>query len=410
MRLIHKQLLMVGLLMGTIANQGYSQDQTLTLSLEQAIQIAIEDNPTIQIAGLEIERQDYVKKATSGNLLPQLSGSASYSRSLIKSTFTSGDMEFSFDPDNSMATALSLSIPLFTPAVYRTLKLNDEQMAEAVEKARASEVSLTSEVKKAYYNILVAEKSLLVLQQSEANIQQTVDQTRIMYENELASEYDLITAEVQLSNLQPTILQTKTSIETAKLLFKMYLSLPSSVKVELSSELEDLIKSSSTEMIFDTNTSNNTDLRSLDIQNNILDNQLKVLKTQRMPTLAAFSSFQFTGSNEINFDMTGSGATSNRFILQTPLSVGVQLSVPIFAGLTNVNNERQIKNSIKQLQLQRDYAEQSVNVQVESAINDIITAQEQMLANEKTVTQASKAYEISNTRYKAGAGTILELN
>jgi|GEM_PF-2892239 len=44
------------------------------------------------------------------------------------------------------------------------------------------------------------------------------------------------------------------------------------------------------------------------------------------------------------------------------------------------------------------------------ALNDLLTARETMYAQELTVEQACKAYKISDTRYRAGAGTILELN
>ena len=58
---------------------------------------------------------------------------------------------------------------------------------------------------------------------SEANIKETVANTREMYNAGLAAEYDLLTAEVQLSNLKPTIIQTENSVEIAELLLKMYL-------------------------------------------------------------------------------------------------------------------------------------------------------------------------------------------
>lgn len=56
-----------------------TQPQTITLTLDQAIEIALNENPTIRIADMEIERQDYVRKETVGNLLPSLSGSGQYS-------------------------------------------------------------------------------------------------------------------------------------------------------------------------------------------------------------------------------------------------------------------------------------------------------------------------------------------
>ena len=47
-----------------------TQPQTITLTLDQAIEIALNENPTIRIADMEIERQDYVRKETVGNPAP----------------------------------------------------------------------------------------------------------------------------------------------------------------------------------------------------------------------------------------------------------------------------------------------------------------------------------------------------
>lgn len=75
--------------------------------------------------------------------------------------------------------------------------MNRVQAEAAVESARASRIDLTAEVRKAFFNILLAEQSLEVLRESEANVQRTVDDTRVQYENGLMSEYDLLTAEVR---------------------------------------------------------------------------------------------------------------------------------------------------------------------------------------------------------------------
>ena len=156
----------------------------------------------------------------------------------------------------------------------------------------------------------------------------------------------------------------------------------------------------------------------------MLEQQLKVAQTSRMPTLSAFGSVSISGNDmeRLNFGaMTGGsdGSTStpgttesvkNSFYWQHPISAGIQLSIPIFSGFRNTNKLKQLRNSMAQLDLQRIYLQQSTEVEVRSSINDLLTARETMFANEKTVQQAQKAYDISNTRYKAGAGTILELN
>ncbi len=397
-----------------------SASAQLRLTLDDAIQMALSENPTIKVADLDVERYDYVKKETRGNLLPSLSASGDYTRAIEKSTMRGG---ISFGADNTFTSTANLTVPLFAPAVYRTLKLNRSQIASAVEAARASRITLVAEVKKAFYNILLAEQSLATLEESRATIQRTVDDTKVKYEQGVASEYDYLTAQVELSNLLPTITQTKNSIKVALLQIKMYLSIPEELSVELVGsldEMKDVVLSGGESL--STDVSQNSDLRALDIQAEMLRYQLKTTNAARIPTVAAFGSATISGNDMEDFrKMVGGGEeagtgeavsdlNSSKYYWTHPISVGVQISIPIFSGLKNNYKARQVKNQIEQLNLQRDYAHKQTTVAVESAINNLLTARETMLAQAQTMAQADKAYQISDTRFRAGAGTILELN
>lgn len=416
--MIRKILVSLSALMLTLM-LGAQENRSIELNLDQALDIALSQNPTIKIANLEIERQDYVKRQTVSSLIPSLSASGTYNRAIIKSDMGGG---VSFEPDNTVSAAANLSVPLFVPAVYKMMRMNDQQMLAAVESARSSRLTLVNDVKKAYYNILLARQSLEVLLTSEQTIAQTVENTRNMYHNGLASEYDLLSAEVQLSNLKPTIIQTRNSIDVAAMLFKMYLGLPTDVEVTLAGHLDDfseqVVQASEA---FSSDISHNSDLRSIDLQQNVLSEQYKALRAQRLPTLAAFGSFTLSGRDPIDFSSLMGGAageggggmvipSQSSFFWQHPISAGLSLSVPIFAGGSKTAQEKQLKNNIAQLSLQRDYLEESLGVQARTAINQTISARETMRANELTVTQAEKAYRISLSRYNAGAGTILEVN
>lgn len=386
----------------------------MRLTLPRAIDIALSENPTIRIAELEVQRYDYVKRQTWGNLLPQVSATGQVNHQFIVQQMSKG-FSLGNDPYTTLSGALDASVPLFAPQVYRTMKMNDVQMAAAVESARSSRITLVAEVKKAFYNILLAEQSLDVLLESQATVQRTVDDTQLQYDNGLASEYDLLTAQVQLSNLRPTIIQTKTSIRLAKLLLKMYLSIPEDVTIEVEGELDALRDDvlAGTDGLT-TDISDNSDLRTLELQENLLQMQLKTENASRLPTVGAFGNFTLSGNNmgSVNFDMATGGMSSVKdgYFWQHPLYAGIRVSVPIFAGLTKMNRSREIKNQIAQIGLQRDYARQQIDVEIRAALNDLMTARETMFAQEKTVAQASKAYTIADTRYRAGAGTILELN
>lgn len=419
-------LICMGLMSLGVAMAQEVGGNTLTLTLEDAIDLALSENPTVKVANLEIERYDYVRKQTLSSLYPQVDASLQYSLALRRQEMTEG---FSFGGKNTFNTAASVSLPLFAPAVYEQLKLSRTQMESAVESARATRIDMIASVRSAYYNVLLAEQSLAVLQEAVLTTERVVANTKNLYDNGLASEYDYLTAQVQLSNLRPQVLQTENAIGITKLQLKMYLSLPADVDVEVVGTLDGFRDKVLLSEDYSRDISDNTTLRSLDIQADMLKHQEQLIKASRMPMVAAFGQVSYIGQERVDLSglmggMAGGGQQSDiveqtraaaaasqpKFWWQCPISVGAQVSIPLFAGFKTVNQLREVRNQISQLSIQREYAEQGIRLQVEQAINTLITARETMLSNERTVEQAQKAYNISLTRYNAGAGTILELN
>ena len=419
-------LICMGILSLSTAMAQNVGDNKLTLTLEDAINLALSDNPTVKVANLEIERYDYVRKQALSSLYPQVDASLQYSLALRRQEMTEG---FSFGGKNTFNTAASVSLPLFVPAVYKQLKLTDAQMESAVESARATRIDMIASVRAAYYNVLLAEQSLAVLNEAVLTTERVVENTKRMYENGLASEYDYLTAQVQLSNLRPQVLQTENAVSITKFQLKMYLSLPSDVEVEVVGSLDSFRDKVLLSEDYSRDINENTTLRNLDIQAEMLQYQEQLIKASRMPVVAAFGQVSYIGQERVDLSglMGGMGsvntnpgeevaqtraaaASQSKFWWQCPISVGAQVSIPIFAGFKTVNQLREVRNQISQLNVQRAYAEEGIRLQVEQAINTLITAREAMLSNERTMEQAEKAYNISLTRYNAGAGTILELN
>ena len=392
----------------TAANVG-----TLSLSLDEAIEIALTDNPTVKVANLEIERYDYVRKQVVSSLYPQVDASAQYSLAIRRQEMAEN---LSFGGKNTFNVAGTVSLPIFVPAVYRQMKMTRTQMETAVESARTTRIDLVAAVRSAYYNVLLAEQSLSVLNEAITTTQRVVDNTRNLYENGLAAEYDYITAQVQLSNLKPQVLQAENAIEITKLQLKMYLSIPEDVDIEVRGTLDDFRMQVMLGEDYTTDISENTTLRTLDLQRELLEHQEKLIQSSRMPTVAAFGQISYIGQEHANLGgllggmVGGSDVSQSKFWWQYPINIGAQISIPIFAGLKKTNQLREVRNQKVQLDIQRKYAEDGIRLQVEQSINTLLTARETMLSNELTVEQATKAYDITLTRYNAGAGTILELN
>ena len=393
-----------------------SAQQKLELTLDEAVGIALNDNPTIKVANLEIERYDYVRKQALSSLMPQVDASAQYALALRRQEMA---QNLSFGGKNTFNVAGNVSLPLFVPSVYRQLKMTRTQMEMAVESARANRIDLIAAVRASYYSILLAEQSLSVLEEAALTTDRVVKNTKDLYDNGLAAEYDYITAKVQRSNLDPQILQLKNGVEMAKLQLKMYLSIPEEVEVEVIGSLDNFKDMVLLGTDYEADIAENTTIKTLDLQLELLDHQEKLIQTTRMPTVAAFGQISLIGQERSDLGgllggMTGGSTTTtaeqSKFWWQYPISIGAQINIPIFAGLKKTNQLREVRNQREQLRMQRSYAEEGVRLQVQQSINTLLTARSMMLSNGETVLQAEKAYEISLTRYEAGAGTILELN
>ena len=426
MRRIQKTatLLLAVLFMGGVslkAQDVSTQADTLYITLEKALEIALSENPTIKIADKEVEKTNYAKKEAIGNLVPSVAGSVSFQRTLKDgATFMSGAMMEKFmglppgslpevssfrSPglNNAYSAGVSVTLPLFSMGLYKNLQLADINIQVALEASRESKVALKNQVEVAYYVALLAENSFDVMEVSMTNTENSYQNIKLKYEEGLVPEYDKISAEVQVNNIRPSYIQAKNNLLMADLQLKMLMGLPLDIVLVIEGDIEDYKDDyKKDEALYGYTLDGNTDMRRLDLQEQLLRKQLQLQKTQRMPTLGASFSYNFMTQNS-NFDFM-------HYVWYDMPTIGLSLNIPIFNGFTLKNKEKQTKVSIKQLQLQRDYVESGLNVQVRSSLNAMINAVEEMQSNTSSVSLAEKAYSISKTRYDSGVGTLLEMN
>ncbi len=93
----------------------------MQLTLDEAVELALSENPTIKIADLEVRRYDYVRRETWGNWIPQISVGGTYTRSIVKREMAKG---LSFGADNTLTATGDATWAFFAPQIFRTLKLN----------------------------------------------------------------------------------------------------------------------------------------------------------------------------------------------------------------------------------------------------------------------------------------------
>ena len=384
----------------------YAQESnpTMHLTLDKAIELALSENPTMKVAEQEIQLKEVSKREAWQNLLPTVSidGTISYNIKVAEIKTSMGSFKMGMDDSNTWNGALQVALPLYAPAVYKTMSLSKSDLELAVEKSRGSKLDLINQVTKAYYQLMLAQDSYKVLQDNYKQAEINFDIVKAKFDLGSVSEYDKLSAEVQKNSAWPSVISGKNAVELAKLQLKVLMGITADVNLVIDDNLknhESEMAAAGTQRI---DLSNNSTLRQLDLNAELLRKQRKILNTSFHPTLALVGSYQYQSMSNTNWEI-------NNYNWSNASSLTLSLSIPLFKA----SNFTKLKtNKIQQSQLaeNRLNTERMLNMQAQSYIDNMKKSTEQLQSSKLAVEQAQKGLNISQKRYEVGKGTILELN
>lgn len=376
--------------------------QQLNVTLDECIRIALSDNPTIIVADMEIQRVDYTKKQTIGQLFPQVNFTANYNRTLAKQTMVMMDQSFKVGTDNSHSVGFNGTLPIIVPSLWKSIKLNDNQILQNIEKARSSRLSLVNQVKNAYYALLLARDSKRVIEANHETALFTAEVYKKQFEIGTATEYDMTRARVAATTLEPSILEAENSIESLKLQLKVLMGMDVSVNIEPVETL-DSYKSMMYEnaMNIDTSLVNNTNIKQLDLQTDYLKQALKVQKMAWAPTL--------NGTINYMWNSMSNGSPFKNFNWNPYSQAGLALTWNLFSGGQRYYKQKQAEIAVREMKWQRENLTRSLTSQVQTQINAINSDIKQIESNAASVALAEKSDRIMQESFKLGVGTFLQI-
>ena len=385
---------------------GWASASPLEISRQDCIKIALQDNPTVKIADLEVKKVDYAKKETLASVFPSIDFSGAYQRSIelqtIRMDLGGQSQSIKMGSDNTWNLGFSASLPLIAPTLWKAIDISDTQILASLEDARASRLDLVNQVNKAYYALMLAVASKKVIQQNYDVALFNADIYKKQFENGTASEYDVLRSSVQVKNIEPDLLQADIALKQCQLQLKLLMGISTDVELMPDTQLADLSEDMwAYPTDADINLQDNTSLRTLEIQKSILDKNVTLKKFAWIPTLGASYSLSWTALSN------GSPFRNQQF---NPYSyVGLALSVPIFSGGSKLYGLKQAQVQVKEINLQKEYLINSLNMQVDLAIDNINREAAQISTSREGVAQAKKAYEIMQKSFEIGAASYLEL-
>lgn len=379
---------------------------TVRLSRAECVKIALAESPTIKVADLEVKRMDYSKKEVLANLFPSIDFQGAYQRSIELQTISMNmggqSQQFKMGTDNVWNFGFTAAMPLVNAALWKSIKLTDTQILQTLESARASRLDMVNNVNKAYYSLLLAIDSRNVIRANYDLAKFNADLYQKQFEAGTASEYDVLRSQVQVKNVEPDLLQADISVKQCALQLKVLMGMDSKVTIMPDITLSEM-KQEMYGYALEGNYSldNNTSLRSLDLGKKLAEQNVTVQKMAWVPTLGV--------QYNMNWNAMSNGNAMKNQHFNPYSTAALALQVPIFSGGSKFQKMRQAQVQVKELEFQRENLVNSLNMQVELALDNINREVKQIASSEEGVKMAAKALEIMQKSFEIGAATYLNL-
>ena len=375
---------------------------TIMLTLDPALEIALSESNVIKIADMTVEKSGYAQKGSYASLYPNVNISGSYQRTLQKQVMVMDmggqTMEIKVGRDNNISASASASMPLVNASLWESLKLSALDVEMAVEQARSSKIGMVSQVKQAFYAVLLAEKSLDVVSQVYENAQKNYEKTEQRFNVGKASEVERLRAQVTMMNAEPNVSSAENAVLLATWQLKAVMGVDLNTDIQVVGDLNDYTEQMLTPYVSEDDVSSNSSLLQLDIQDRMLESTLRMQKKQYIPTLAASINYNYSamGDDQLSWFPSSTAALS--------------LSIPVFDGLQKHYNIKQTKVTRNMLALQREDTERNLRIAIRNYNDQLALSVKNYEAANATVSIAQKSYDISQKMYEVGKATLVELN
>ncbi len=393
------------------------------LTLDDVIDLAEARSEQIAIAQFGVDRAAAGEQRARSERLPQLSGGASYDRTL-QSEFSglfSGDSadggigggdfsELPFGQPNAFRLNLA-----FSQAIYAGGRIAAQQRLAEVGRAVADR-SLTSaraqlvlDATQAFYDAALTERLVAIAEASLEQAEAIVAQTELSYKAGRAPEFEWLRARVARDNQRPNVIRARANRTFAYLRLKQLLEIPSPQGVTVAADLDDAkleppVRFASRLALVAAAPAGQTALGRAPVEQAVSavearEAALRIAKSQRLPYVSLNSALgEVAYAGLPGFDDW-----------RTNWTVGASVQIPLFTGGRLKADEISAGADLGEARARQKLAVEIAEAETEAALALLEAAVATWQASAGTVEQATRAFDIADLRYREGISTQLEL-
>jgi outer membrane protein TolC len=399
-----------------IATIGFSQEEKTSFSLVEAQQHAIDNSERLQRESLEILMAKRKAWETAAAGLPQIELEGQFQHFLkIPTTVLDASTFNPAAPVGSTTTiqmgtkfnttgTLKASQILFNGSYIVGLQISKYYKKFVATGVTQVEEDIRAQVAEAYYNVLISEENVKILDSVMMNTIKLLEGTKIVRELDMIEQDQVDQLELSVARMQTNMAMAKDQTKLAKDFLKLNLAYDFETPIELTDQIETFFKEEELTAplaeVYDPTTDVNYQL--LEQKMELDKYSLKNEKFAYLPSFAAFFQHQYSAQRN-EFDVFDD-------LPWYPTSLwGLSLQVPVFSGGKRWARIQQAKILIEQDQIQLSETERNLKFSEIQKKTMYQSALNQFELEKKNIKLAKKILKNATSKEDIGSINMLEV-
>lgn len=391
------------------AQSNSASTDVLNLSLAEAMNMALDQNFSIEQAGYDVDKTRAQYRQTNAVFLPQLSFEYNavstddplnvFGFKLKQEVVSQEDFNPSLlnDPDayENYSAKFEVRQPLFNPDKIIQRGAVKSQLNSANEQLRGTRNYIRYQVHQQYYNLVLNQRQLQVLETALKTAEEHRRQAQNYLDQGLISREDYLAAKVYELNMESRALQTKNNIQKVQEELALMLGMDGSLTINPTEELQFVPAPNIPADLSDFDV-NNAQTRAFDYQVQAAQKMTKSAGFSFLPSINLFGSYEFNDNEFANFDASS-------------YMIGANLRWNIFSGYSKVGKVMEAKANYRKAKSLQEQNLLDQENRVREAVRSLNHATKEIEISKESIEQSTQNVEIRSNRYKEGLENTTDL-
>lgn len=398
---------------GIALSLSLSAQGPISLTLQQALDLAAKQSYAVQASELEAEKAQHKVKEITAIGLPQINGEVALNNyidvptQLIPNFFTPGQgPEFiaaQFGLPWNASGGLTLTQLLFDGSYLIGLKATRALEQQSMQDLKRTEVDARNQTAKAYCGVLAAEEGARLAAEGIPLLEKSQREAEAMRTAGFMETTDVDRLTIQLEQAQAQERSFRKQAEIARALLALALGVPQGTPIVLTDDLTSIVNDPDETALSEQGFDASGHIEQQYAENLVLlqDLNRKNERSKAMPSLGGFVSHSQVW-NGPSFDPGG------KYPFYPTTLWGVKMSVPIFSSGSRSNRVKQAELALAQTEVNRTATAQRLTATAEQGRNQVRTAYDNFRTQERGLALAKNIMDRTSIKFANGAAASFE--